>query len=130
MYHHTSFLCGNNEKAINNATVILNYFKSQGWSVNAIAGWCGNIQQESTFNPALIEIGGTGHGLVQWTPPTDLYKVIDVLYGNHEDWYDGQKQLSVIFAEFQQSSGIKNWGIEPQWYSTSAYPVELERVEC
>lgn len=119
----TANLCGNNEKAINNATVILNYFKSQGWSVNAIAGLCGNIQQESTFNPALIEIGGTGHGLVQWTPPTDLYKVIDVLYGSHDDWYDGQKQLSVIFAEFQQSSGIKNWGIEPQWYSTSAYPL-------
>lgn len=119
----TANLCGNNEKAINNATVILNYFKSQGWSVNAIAGLCGNIQQESTFNPALIEIGGTGHGLVQWTPPTDLYNVLDVLYGSHDDWYDGHKQLSVIFAEFQQSSGIKNWGIEPQWYSTSAYPL-------
>lgn len=70
------------------------------------------FNRKSTFNPALIEIGGTGHGLVQWTPPTDLYKVLNVLYGNHDDWYNGEKQLSVIFAEFQQSSGIKNWGID------------------
>ena len=116
-------LCGNDERAINNATVIYNYFKAQGWTVNAIAGLLGNIQQESTFNPNLIEIGGTGHGLVQWTPPTDLYNVLNVLYGKHDDWYEGDKQLSVILAEYQQSTGIKNWGIEPQWYSTSAYPL-------
>lgn len=109
-------LGGNNEKQINNATVIYNYFKAQGWTLEAICGLLGNVQQESTFNPNLIEIDGTGHGLVQWTPPTDLYKVLDVLYGNHNDWYDGNKQLSVILAEYQQKTGIKNWGIEPQWY--------------
>ena len=123
----TAELCGNNPKAINNANTIKAYFLAQGWSVNAIAGLCGNIQQESTFNPNLIEVGGTGHGLVQWTPPTDLYHVLDVLYGSHDDWYDGQKQVSVIFAEFQQSSGIKNWGIEPQWYSTGAYPLSWKK---
>lgn len=119
----TAELCGNNPNAINNANIIKDYFLAQGWSINAIAGLCGNIQQESTFNPNLIELGGTGHGLVQWTPPTDLYAVLDVLYGYHNDWYDGQKQLSVIYAEYQQSSRIKNWGIEPQWYSTSTYPM-------
>ena len=123
----TGELCGHNEKAINNANVIKDYFLSQGWTLNAIAGLCGNIQQESTFNPNLIEQyvnpDTGGHGLVQWTPPTDLYKVMDVLYGGHDDWYDGQKQLSVIYAEFQQSTGIKNWGIEPQWYATSNYPL-------
>ena len=49
--------------------------------------------------------------------------MLNVLYGKHDDWYDGDKQLSVILAEYQQSTGIKNWGIEPQWYSTSAYPL-------
>lgn len=120
----TSELCEHNEKAINNANVIKDYFLAQGWTINAIAGLCGNIQQESTFNPALQEVGAGengGHGLVQWTPPTDLYHVMDVLYGSHADWTDGQKQLSVIFAEFQQSSGIKNWGIEPQWYPRHGY---------
>ena len=119
----TAELCGNNPNAINNANIVKEYFLAQGWTINAISGLCGNIQQESTFNPNLIEVGGTGHGLVQWTPPTDLYTVLDVLYGSHDDWYDGQKQLSVIFAEFQQSTGIKNWGIEPQWYSTNTYPL-------
>lgn len=109
-------LGGNNEKQINNATVIKNYWTSQGWTLEAICGFLGNVQQESTFNPNLIEIEGTGHGIVQWTPPTDLYKVLDVLYGNHDEWYDGNKQLSVILAEYQQKTGIKNWGIEPQWY--------------
>lgn len=117
-------LCGHNEKAINNANVIKDYFLAQGWTINAIAGLCGNIQQESTFNPALQEVAAGengGHGLVQWTPPTDLFHVMDVLYGSHADWTDGQKQLSVIYAEFQQSSGIKNWGIEPQWYPRHGY---------
>ena len=119
-----SELCGHNEKAINNANVIKDYFLSQGWTINAIAGLCGNIQQESTFNPALQEVGAGengGHGLVQWTPPTDLFHVMDVLYGSHADWTDGQKQLSVIYAEFQQSTGIKNWGIDPQWYPRHGY---------
>lgn len=116
-------LCGGDERAINNAIAIYNYWKAQGWTTQAICGFLGNVQQESVFNPALIEHGGTGHGFVQWTPPTDLYKVLDVLYGKHDDWYDPIKQLSVILAEFQQSSGIKNWGIEPQWYSTSTYPM-------
>lgn len=120
---HEKPLCGNDPRAINNGTLIYKYFKSQGWSAKAIAGLLGNIQEESVFNPALIEHGGTGHGFVQWTPPTDLYHVMDVLYGGHDDWSNPQKQLGVIMAEFQQSSGIKNWGIEGQWIPTSAYPM-------
>ena len=120
-------LCGGDERAINNAIAIYNYWKAQGWTTQAICGFLGNVQQESVFNPALIEHGGTGHGFVQWTPPTDLYKVLDVLYGGHDDWENPVKQLSVILAEFQQSSGIKNWGIEPQWYSTSAYPMSWKQ---
>ena len=120
----TGELCGHNEKAINNANVIKDYFLAQGWTINAIAGLCGNIQQESTFNPALQEVDAGengGHGLVQWTPPTDLFHVMDVLYGSHANWTDGQKQLIVIYAEFQQSTGIKYWGIEPQWYPRHGY---------
>ena len=109
-------LGGNNEKQINNATIIKNYWTAQGWTLEAICGFLGNVQQESTFNPALVEIGGTGHGFVQWTPPTDLYNVLDAVYGKHDDWADPQKQLTAILAEYQQKTGIKNWGIEPQWY--------------
>lgn len=112
------------DKQINNAACLYSYFYFKGWTIQAIAGLCGNIQQESTFNPACIEQGGTGHGLVQWTPPENLYDVLVILFGNHNDWTDGTKQCDVIYAEFQQSTGEKDWGIEGQWYPTSAYPMD------
>lgn len=114
------------EEQQNNAEIIYSFFYYKGWTINAVAGLCGNIQPESTFNPALIETGGTGHGLVQWTPPSNLYDVLDVLYGSHEDWSDGDKQLNVLYAEYQQATGEKNWGIEKQWYATSGYPLSYE----
>lgn len=111
-------------RMLNNACCVLQYFLPRGWTVQAISALCANMQQESTLNPCLIEIGGTGHGLVQWTPPSNLYDVLDVLYNRHDDWHDGDKQCSVIWAEFEQSTGQHDWGIEGQWYSTSAYPMD------
>lgn len=108
------------DKQKNNAACIYSYFYFKGWTLQAIAGFCGNVMQESKFNPALIEVGGTGHGLVQWTPPTDLYNVLDVLYGTHDDWKDGDKQCSVIYAEYEQFTGAKDYGIEKQWYTELA----------
>ena len=107
------------DKQKNNAACIFSYFYFKGWTINAIAGLCGNIMQESKFNPALIEIGGTGHGLVQWTPPSNLYDVLDVLFGSHDDWEDGTKQCDVLYAEYQESTGDAHRGIEPQWYTSS-----------
>lgn len=113
----------NKEQMKNNAACIWSYFYYKGWTLQAVAGLCGNIQQESTFNPNLIEIGGTGHGLVQWTPPSNLYDVLDAVYGSHEDWYLGDKQCRAIYAEYEQSTGIKDWRIEGQWYPTTQYPM-------
>lgn len=117
-----------------NATIIWDYFYQKlGWNVNSVAALLGNMQGESTLNPGLIEVGGgttsagAGHGLVQWTPATDLYKVLDVLYGGHEDWYDGNKQLGVIYAEYQESVGEATRGIEPQWYKTTKYPCDFRQ---
>lgn len=107
------------DKQKNNASCIYSFFYFKGWTLQAIAGFCGNVMQESKFNPALIEVGGTGHGLVQWTPPTDLYNVLDVLYGSHDDWQDGNKQCGVIYAEYEESTGMAHRGIEPQWYPSS-----------
>lgn len=117
-----------------NATIIWDYFYQKlGWNVNSVASLLGNMQGESTLNPGLIEVGGgttsagAGHGLVQWTPATDLYKVLDVLYKGHEDWYDGNKQLGVIYAEYQESVGEAHRGIEPQWYKTTKYPCDFRQ---
>ena len=109
------------EKMQPNAEMVWNFYGSKGWTINAVAGLLGNMQRESTLNPALIEIGGTGHGLVQWTPPTDLYNVLDVLYGGHSDWENPNKQCNVIYAEFEESTGLAHRGIEPQWYKRGQY---------
>lgn len=109
-----------------NARIIYKYFNAQGWTNNAIAAVLGNMQGESTLNPGTIETGGSGgHGLVQWTPATSLYNGLDALYGGHDDWYNGDKQVSLIQAELQQSSGEKDWGIEPQWYQKPQYPISF-----
>lgn len=116
-----------------NADLVYDYFYQKlQWNVNSVMALLGNIQGESTLNPGLIEVGGgttsagAGRGLVQWTPASDLYAVLDVLYGKHDDWYDGNKQLAVIFAEYQEASGEASLGIEKQWYSTTEYPISFK----
>ena len=116
----------NDPRVQNNACCVLQFFLPRGWTLEAISALCGNIYGESGFNPNLIEIGGTGHGIVQWTPPSNLYDVLDVLYGSHDDWYDGDKQCNVIWAEYEQSTGLHNWGIQGQWYPTADYPMSWD----
>jgi len=40
---------------INNANVIVTFFLNEGWTLNAICGILGNMQAESTINPAFIQ---------------------------------------------------------------------------
>lgn len=60
-----------------NALYIYSYLLDKGWSENAIAGFLGNMEAESSMNPGRWQsdrVGGEpeGHGysLVQWTPYT------------------------------------------------------------
>lgn len=58
-----------------NAQYILDFLQDRGWTKNAICGMLGNMQTESTINPAIwqgLDEGDTseGFGLVQWTPAT------------------------------------------------------------
>ena len=94
----TSALCTKNSYGITveemkpNAQYIWQYFSQRGWTLNAVAGMLGNIQQESKFSPCVWEgtIKGSnidangkhslntsalsgfkgGYGLTQWTPYT------------------------------------------------------------
>lgn len=59
-----------------NVAEIWNILGADGWTRNAVAAICGNMQAESTINPGIWE-GLTptstpnvsvGYGLVQWTP--------------------------------------------------------------
>ena len=63
------------EEMETNALYIYDYLSARGWTKNAVAGLLGNLQTESTINPAIwqsLNAGNTsgGFGLVQWTPST------------------------------------------------------------
>ena len=103
----------------NNVDLIHYFFRSQGWTDNAIAGMLGNMQSESTINPGIWE-GLTppapgqikvGYGLVQWTP-----------YTNYSNWAgagwqdNGQKEMERIIYEL--NNGL-------QWISTNKYPLSF-----
>lgn len=105
-----------------NAQYIYNYLNARGWSKNAICGMLGNMQTESTINPAIwqnLDYGNTelGYGLVQWTPATKYLNWCDenelipsqmdsnlkrILYEveNDEQWINS----NMTFYEFTQST--------------------------
>lgn len=56
------------QKSSNNAKTCWNFFKSKGLSGIAIAGICGNIAQESQYNPTATS-GNDDIGIIQWTGP-------------------------------------------------------------
>lgn len=99
----------------NNVDIIHLYFKTQGWTDNAIAGMLGNMQSESSINPGIWENldaeAKGGYGLVQWTP-----------YTNYADWAgdgwedNGAKEMQRIIYELQ--NGL-------QWISTTKYPMSF-----
>ena len=87
-----------------------------GWSVNAICAVLGNMQQESSLNPAQTQNGypigskSGGYGLCQWTPST---KLTDWCHANNHSIYSGFWQI--YFLNFQ-SGGT-------EYYPVPAYPL-------
>lgn len=74
-----------------------------GWTPQAVAAVCGNMQAESGINPGRWEIGKTpfsadaGYGLTQWTPYTKLSDWADA---NQLAWIDnGDTQVLRIEYE-------------------------------
>lgn len=102
-----------------NAVEVYRYFSGQGWSLNAIAGICGNMQSESTINPGVWQSlnegnNSGGFGLVQWTPATNY---TNWAKSNGYDIADPVGQLYWI-DKLSGSSG--------QWIATSTYNMSWE----
>lgn len=101
------------EEAENNAWKVYIYLSSLGYTVNAIAGICGNMFAESTLNPTLWEKGKTpftptaGYGLVQWTPYTNY---ADVYPTNWQTKHDNQLEWLDKYTD------------KGQWIPTTSYP--------
>ena len=100
-----------------NATYIKNYLTAQGWSINAIAGILGNMQNESAINPGRWQSNNVGnmsggYGLTQWTPAT---KYID-WSGIVGDYSTMDNNLARIIYEL--NNGV-------QYYATPSYPISF-----
>lgn len=76
---HDAIISNNNaliqHQSLINAGYIFQYLRTRNWSVNAIYGMLGNMEDESFINPGKWEDNPTtppgGFGLVQWTPSTN-----------------------------------------------------------
>jgi hypothetical protein len=94
-----------------NANYIYSYLSKPeiGWSKNAIAAILGNMQSESSINPARWQsdnIGNTsgGYGLVQWTPAT---KFLDWCTARGYDRLSMDSALKRILEEVETDT---QWG--------------------
>ncbi len=102
----------------NNAMEIRAYLVSKGWTLNAIAGMLGNMETESTINPAIWQSLDSsnksgGYGLVQWTPSTNYTNWAD---SHGYDITDGVAQLKWI-DEVTTTVG--------QWIRTDSYDLSF-----
>lgn len=100
----------------NNAQIIFTTLLDKGWTVNAISGMLGNMQVESTVNPAIWQNLDSNHaepwgyGLVQWTPSTNFTNWANA-NGYTND--DGDAQLKWIDEQTAPTG---------QWIPTTQYP--------
>lgn len=103
-----------------NAQFIYRYLYARGWSINAIAAMLGNMQTESTINPAIWESlnpYGGGYGLVQWTP-----------YTKYTEWCDarglewGAMESALARIEWELANG-------EQFYPTDSYPITFSEFK-
>lgn len=96
-----------------NVLNLATFFRARGWTDNAIAAMCGNMQTESYLNPGQYQHGfpvGTasgGFGLVQWTPRT---KFSDWAGANWESDFD----LQPARIQYELENGL-------QWQYRSGY---------
>lgn len=115
MYYYGNRYLSLAEQKIN-AQYIANYFIAKGWSRNAIAGMLGNMQTESTCNPAIwqsLKSGNLegGYGLVQWTKAPKILNWLDSMGYSHTSL---NAQCERIIWELDNGE---------QYYETSAYPL-------
>lgn len=77
-----------------NASLIKRYLSAKGWSLNSICALLGNMELESTINPGIYERGGSGYGLVQWTPGS-MYRNWAARNGYADDSMEGELEFLI-----------------------------------
>ena len=115
---HTTKGALSRAKMETNALYICKYFLDKGWTMNAIAGILGNLEHESWINPGVTELGGSGFGLVQWTPPTKFTNWCDKQSPKlaHDDVDSQLARIEWERTNNQQYSAITSSTWDPYWY--------------
>lgn len=105
----------------NNVVELVNFLAPRGWTVNALAGMCGNMQYESTINPGIWQSlkpnPEMGFGLVQWTPAT---KLITWAESEKLDYTKGTTQC--LRFDYEIDNNL-------QWIKTTRYPITFEQFK-
>jgi hypothetical protein len=137
-----------------NAILIYQYLFTLGWTKEAIAGILGNMDVESSMNPALIEGRGyptlpdnntvlaittqTGVGLVQWTGTTPTQpagqKLASFAIRYNKNWYDGELQCFRLKREYEEDLQFDSGTVDGVYYDWQVYisshssPAQLAKV--
>lgn len=124
-----------------NAQLIWNYLTGLGWTKEAVAGILGNMDVESSVNPALIEgrlvhtlpdnntaltiSSSTGVGLVQWTGDTNTppagQKLVSYAIRQNKNWYDGDLQCDRLEFECNGDWQFDHGTIHGVYYDWQVY---------
>lgn len=111
------------KKRDENSKLVYEYLTNLGWTPQAVSAILGNMDVESTMNPALIEGRGyhtlpdnntvlaittqTGVGLVQWTGTTPTQpsgqKLASFAIRYNKNWYDGELQCFRLEREYDEN---------------------------
>lgn len=92
---------------------------ANGWTIEAVAGMCGNTHVESTTNPGIWQNlavnKGPGYGLTQWTP-----------FRKYTDWCakNGLEKSDMESAVKRLLFEVKNPSL--QWVIHDGYPETFE----
>ena len=132
-----------------NAKLIWAYLTGLGWSETAVAGILGNMDVESSMNPALIEGRGyhtlpdnntvlaittvTGVGLVQWTGTTNTppagQKLASFAIRYNKNWYDGELQCFRLERECDEDLQFIHGSVDGVSYDWQVYITSDESPE-
>ena len=137
VYHDTNRLGSmtQSEMEQNVDEIYAQLYSAYGWSINAICGVLGNIQQESSINPAQTQNGypiGTmngGYGLCQWTPAS---KIKNWLQAHNHSLYSGYWQICAmnnlsLDIQLTNEEVLAHYGNE--WIPTTQYPLTYEEFK-
>jgi len=88
-----------------NASGVMSFFQSQGWTKEQAAGIAANIKQESNFNHQAVGDNGKAYGLAQWHP--DRQAEFAKQYGKSIKESSFEEQLAFIQFELTQGNEKK-----------------------